>query len=171
MTVSTPAGAAPVSVCASARFPAGCLSACATRCPCPAQRGLGPGPEGSRRGCGGTGGEPWGCRGRVPLGSPRHGHEVPVPPLSCLPAPAVFAGAVPDLALGVPLGVGEWSGTAEADPRRGSLQAGGTTGTAFGRTVATRRVAGLCGDCAATGRNWQDLGQAGHQSRARSWTG
>src|SRR5215472_9251802 len=39
-----------------------------------------------------------------------------------------FAGAVPDHSLGVPLGVGEWSGTAQADPRRGSSQAGRTTG-------------------------------------------
>ncbi len=51
------------------------------------------------------------------------------------------AGAVPDLAtLGVPWGGGR-SGTAEADPRRGSPQAGGTTG----RCEAARRVAMVCG--------------------------
>ncbi len=64
------------------------------------------------------------------------------------PAPARrLAGAVPDHCLGVPHGVGEWSGTAEADPRRGSPQAGRTTGTAEGHTVATRCASVLCRDC------------------------
>ena len=34
--------------------------------------------------------------------------------------------------------MGEWSGTAEADPRRGSAQAGETAGVAVVRTVAAR---------------------------------
>jgi hypothetical protein len=51
-------------------------------------------------------GKPPGNRGVgwFPGGVPRYGHVVPVPPLSRLPAPS--AGAVPDLALGVPLGWG-----------------------------------------------------------------
>jgi len=71
-------------------------------------------------------------------------------PLSRLPAPHAFAGAVPDHSLGVPLGVGEWSGTAEADPEGGLRRAGGQrppSGLHSERTLRTGGVGGLCGQC------------------------
>jgi hypothetical protein len=68
------------------------------------------------------------------------------------PAAEGDAGAVPDHCLGVPLGVGEWSGTAEADPRRGSSQAGGTTSVLAGCTVAAYVVSPVCGPCLPTVR-------------------
>ncbi len=56
-----------------------------------------------------------------------------------------------------PLGVGARSGTEEADHRRWSSQAGGTTGAPAGRTMAARRTGWVCGGCACGVRGWRWL--------------
>jgi hypothetical protein len=104
-----------------------------------------------------------------PPGACCHGHAVPVPvvPPACA---RCFAGAVPDLALGVPLGVRVRSGTAQADPRRGSSQVGGTTGAPTGRTLAARCVRWVCGCCVCFGRGrWAPPARGRSRLRHLAW--
>src|SRR6266702_5921977 len=86
--------------------------------------------------------------------------------------PSLLAGAVPDHCLGVPHGVGEWSGTAEAHPRRGSSQAGRATAATLAHTVAARGARRVCGGC--TGPVWLlDLAVFSRlaEVRLRGWCG
>ena len=79
-------------------------------------------------------------------GCPRYAHAVPVPRCpACLyhHLPEPFPTSVSASPWG-----GQRSGTAEADPRRGSPHAGGTYGCARARTVAARRTWWVCGRCA-----------------------
>jgi hypothetical protein len=87
-----------------------------------------------------------GVRGRNREGTVRRGPGALVvspPPVVRLPA----CRSCPRPRPRGPLGVGVRSGTAEADPRRGSSQAGGTTGAPAGRTPAARQVRWVCGRC------------------------
>jgi hypothetical protein len=86
-----------------------------------------------------------------------------VSPARC-PACLLSVCAVPDLSLGVPLGVGVRSGTAQTDPRRGSAQAGGTTDRACGHTLAARTVTEVCGCCMGRNRSPKVQGRRSRQS-------
>ncbi len=136
----------------------------------PAPRSGAPGGRGGVPGRG-RGGNLRGTRrlwGGCPSGVPRYGHVVPVPVVLPACASRFCRSRSRPLSRGPP-GVGEWSGTAPADPRRGSSQASGATAAAEGPTVAARHKRGLCLRCVGARQRFVRGGECGIGSRVLAW--